>query len=359
MIQPILPSQACNPPAASVALAALGALFLFAVPDPAFAAGNHVSITTSNGQRCIKGNGLPNHKTGRFPNRGNPNAIRAQNVSLCVALNPHKGSTPVDRRGPIGVALNGVQFRPSTAGYYDASSPRGHSRDPSSGWKLEGINPRNMLGMDFNNAHVGRAGLYHYHGVPKGLLRSVRNGLIGYAADGFPIYNAGSRDRSSYRLKSGTRPSGPGGKYDGTYKQDWIYVANAGTLDQCNGKTVNGKYRYYATKAYPYLPRCLWGTVSADFQRAPRHDGAHRVRGLRGPRADRQRTGLRRGPRGRRGPPPRARRVCADKAENTACTFFGRGRNRQVTGTCRITPRGIKACIPEGRGQRGARRRSN
>ena len=71
----------------------------------------------------------------------------------------------MQHRGSVGIALNGVQFRPGTADYYDAQSPRGFSRDSSSGWNLEGLGARELLGMDNNNAHVDNRGLYHYHGV--------------------------------------------------------------------------------------------------------------------------------------------------------------------------------------------------
>ena len=340
---------------------AASAAVLVATTSAGHAHGGKSKMTVKNGERCFSANGLPNHSTGRFPNSGNPNAIRQQHVHLCVTANPRRNSAPTPRRGPIGIATNGVQFRPGTAGYYDASSPRGHSRDPASGWKLEGLNPKNLLGMDASNAHVGPNGLYHYHGIPKGLVRKSKTRLIGYAADGFPIYNGAGTQRSSYRLKTGTRPSGPGGKYDGTFEQDFVYVAGSGTLDQCNGRTVNGKYRYYATKQYPFLPRCMWGTVSASFERATPHgreggrfaarrDGARRGDGAqrRGPAARRRQ--------GRRGPPRPAIRACNGKSDNTACSFHAPRRNRTISGSCLTTPHGIKACVPADRARRMKRR---
>ena len=49
------------------------------------------------------------------------------------------------------------------------------------------------MGLDFNNAHVQPTGAYHYHGLPTGLIRHLNIGrrmqLLGYAADGFPVYN--------------------------------------------------------------------------------------------------------------------------------------------------------------------------
>ena len=119
--------------------------------------------------------------------------------------------------------------------------------------------------MDQNNAHVDQRGLYHYHGTSKALARQGKGTLIGYAADGFEIHYLGKAKKSSYQLKKGTRPSAPGGRYDGTYNQDWHYVAGSGALDRCNGGSLNGKFVYFATDTYPFFPRCLWGTISEDF----------------------------------------------------------------------------------------------
>ena len=72
--------------------------------------------------------------------------------------------------------------------------------------------------------------------------------MVGWAGDGFPIYlNRGYREPrdtssgltrlgSSYRLKSGTRPSGPGGPYNGDFVEDFEYVAGSGDLDAANGR---------------------------------------------------------------------------------------------------------------------------
>jgi hypothetical protein len=43
--------------------------------------------------------------------------------------------------------------------------------------------------------------------------------LVGYTADGFPIYVQSQTLRSSYQVKRGQRPSGPGVSYDGTFVQ--------------------------------------------------------------------------------------------------------------------------------------------
>jgi len=254
---------------------------------PALAHDNHVQITVEGDRRCITSNGLPDHDTGNFPNRGNPHRIAEQDIRLCVPLNPVKGTMPNRSRGSVGVAVNGVQFRPGTADYYDPSSPRGHSRDPSSGWNLEGLGARDALGMDRNNAHVDERGPYHYHGVPEPLVTDSNRTLIGWAADGFDIHYVGHGQTSSWQLKPGTRPTAPGGRYDGTYEEDWVYIPGSGTLDECNGGALDGRFVYFATDIFPFFPRCFWGEISADF------------RARRGPPPAMG---------GRRGPPPESRR---------------------------------------------------
>lgn len=233
-----------------------------------FAAGN-AEIIDQGSKTCISSNGLPNHSTGNFPNSGNPHSISAQSISVCVSSNPKKKSTSsyIDR-GAIGIALNGVMIRPEAADYYDPNSPRGFSRTKTN-WRLEPMGPDNTFGLDANNAHVDRRGLYHYHGMPSVLAGASGSSQIGYAADGFEIHYVGSKVKSGYTLKSGTRPSGgtnPGGKYDGSFVEDYKFVGGSGKLDKCNGGTLNGKYVYFATDTFPYYPRCLWGTVANGFR---------------------------------------------------------------------------------------------
>lgn len=231
---------------------------------------NEVKMIVEFERRCFVSNGLPDHDTGTFPNRGNPNRILPQNIRMCVPGKPPStpGKTPQYHRGSIGIAINGVQFRPGTADYYDGGMRSGISRDPSSGWNLDGLGARDLLGMDENNAHVDERGLYHYHGPADPLIDSTRATLIGYAADGYDIHFVDGRKKSSYQLKKGTRQTAPFGTYDGTYNEDWIYVAGSGDLDECNaGRNLYGRFVYYATEVYPFFPRCLWGEISDDFKR--------------------------------------------------------------------------------------------
>ena len=70
---------------------------------------NKVSISTINGKRCFSANGIPDHPTGKFPNRGNPNVIRAQDINICITMKPRKGSVPKPIKGVMGIAINGVR----------------------------------------------------------------------------------------------------------------------------------------------------------------------------------------------------------------------------------------------------------
>jgi len=253
---------------------------------------NHVEITVRSDYRYITSNGIPNHHHGDFPNRGNPNTIRAQSYTFRMTANPQMapGITPLGMN-PFGVAINGIPFDPGAAEWWN--------NDPFSGWQYEALSGKINLGMDQNHAHVQPNGAYHYHGLPTGLIDHLGNGkkmnLIGYAADGFPIYDqygyaqTDSRSdikklTSSFRLREGKRPNGPGGKYDGTFVQDYEYVERAGDLDQCNGRTgvtpeySNGTYYYVITSEFPFIPRCYRGTPDDSFRRRGPGPGGPRGR---------------------------------------------------------------------------------
>jgi hypothetical protein len=163
--------------------------------------------------------------------------------------------------------------------------------DPNSGWQYEPHGGAINLGLDSSNAHVQPNGAYHYHGIPTGLIDALSGGkpqvtLVGWAADGFPIYgpwgHSDPQDASSplkklvsgHVIKSGTRPAdSPGGKYDGSFVQDYEWVAGTGDLDASNGRFgitpefPQGTYHYVLTEQYPFIPRKFVGTPDASFER--------------------------------------------------------------------------------------------
>ncbi|MEM9092147.1 MAG: YHYH protein [Cyanobacteria bacterium P01_F01_bin.53] len=237
---------------------------------------NQVSIEEREGYRYIYANGIPDHATGAFPNPGNPNTISAQEHMYRVTLNPQLTGNITPVRPAFGVALNGVPFEPGTGEFWN--------RDRSSGWNFEALTGFIDLGTDEHNAHVQPTGSYHYHGVPTALVPTRTMTHIGYGADGFPVYGPyGYADannlaselidvQSSYRLKAGLRPDGPGGLHDGTFSNDFEYVVGLGDLDECNGRFgvtpeyPEGIYHYYITDMFPFIPRCVKGTPDESFR---------------------------------------------------------------------------------------------
>jgi hypothetical protein len=253
-----------------------------------------VRIYVEGDMRIIESNGVPNHPTGQFPNPADPYAIGNQVFRFSVPIAPERsrsGPQPIDF-WRFGVAINGVTF-----------DPAGPNLLP--GWQFEvlSFSAAKHLGIDHNNAHVQpydrpgavseSKGQYHYHGFPIGLYMALFRQameqrtkksmfLLGYSADGFPIYAPSApldpneltsqemTMRSSYRLKRGLRrdedPGGPLGEYDGTFVEDYEYVAGLGDLDECNGREgvtpeyPDGTYYYVVTREFPFVPRKFMGT---------------------------------------------------------------------------------------------------
>lgn len=240
--------------------------------------------------RDLTANGIPDHDVGEFPNPDNPNIIFEQSVSESYTLNPvesNRATTLGGPRGIIGVVLNGIKIDAGTGGSCDDSGDTCSLSDNSNNWNIEALGQDSFsFGTDDNNAHVQPDGTYHYHGMPEGFI-TLRGGnsssmiLIGWAADGFPIYaRYGYSDASdatselkvvtaSYQLISDVSDSRPSTDIYalGTFQQDWEYVAGSGDLDECNGRVgvtpefPDGIYHYYSTDTYPYFQRCVKGEI--------------------------------------------------------------------------------------------------
>ena len=312
--------------------------------------------------RRIRANGIPNHDVGPFPGMGNPNTISPQVYNYAVPVTP-AGAGAMSK--VFGVTLSGALLDPGTAetwnnnrawnyealrygtapAYFSGSTATDTTRHPTT------------LGVDCNFAHVQPDGAYHYHGIPTGLMpASAALTFVGWAGDGYPIFARWDRSvptdasspltemRASYRLRSGTRPSGtagPGGTYDGTFGQDWEYAAGLGDLDECNGRTgivtfdgrTESTYHYVLTHTWPYIPRCFHAAPDASFRAGammPAGDGGVMMpssdAGTMMPSSDAgMMTGL---------------RACTSTADCTgACPTGSRGC------TCGTTPMGM-ACVP-------------
>ncbi|HEX5219154.1 MAG TPA: YHYH protein [Verrucomicrobiae bacterium] len=259
---------------------------------------SRVTIVTNGGYRIITANGLPDHAPGQFPNNGNPNRISEQSYTFRITLNSQTNSTLRRAQGAwFGVALNGVPFEPGTGEFWNGQRE----------WNYEAMSGFIDLGLDQNNAHVQPTGAYHYHGLPTGLMAKLGGDgkkmlLVGYAADGFPIYtsyahsvatNASSplkKMRSSWQLKQGARPGGPNGNYDGRFTADYEFVSSSGDLDECNGRFgvtpeyPGGIYYYCITDEFPGLARSWRGTPDQSFFKSGPGPGGPNGPGGRQPR---------------------------------------------------------------------------
>jgi len=254
------------------------------VPADRSAGQTQVDIEVVGNTRTIRANGIPNHAVGAFPNSGNPHTIQPQNQLVSMPVSPTRAANVNDHEigWDFGMAVNGVLIDPLAAEFWQGN--------PNSGWNYDAMGGAVPLGLDSNFAHVQPSGKYHYHSLPIGLMQdlgwsnSAQSPLIGWAADGFPIYAVmGTVDgqahamTSSYRLRSGTRPGGdqPGGVYDGAFMQDYEYVAGSGDLDECNGAMTvsedypNGTYAYFLSEDFPQIPLCFAGTPDPSFRNRP------------------------------------------------------------------------------------------
>ena len=306
-------------PAAAILAELAAATEITWVTDPGIR--NEVAQRTADGFRFITSNGWPDHAPGEFPRRGNPNRISPQKHEFRITLSPQAAESPVFRGGWWwGVALNGVPFEPGTGETWN--------NDPQSGWRYEAATGFLNLGLDEHNAHVQPTGAYHYHALPKGMVAKLGGDqqhmlLVGWAADGFPLYTARAHDkaddsasplramRSSYQLRKGNRPGGedgPGGQFDGRFTQDFEFTAGSGDLDECNGRTgvtpefPKGTYYYCITDNFPFLPRKWRGQPDPSFGKGGPPPGGPGAR--RGARPGGAPRGILEEPGG--GPPPDA-----------------------------------------------------
>lgn len=244
--------------------------------------------------RSLTANGIPDHQIGTFPNLGNPNAPTVQTINASAPLTPVVATSNTALRLGFGYALNGVKFDPGTGGTCPNTATKSSDcaaigTDP---WKLEALGVAKSFfnfGTDSNNAHVQPTGMYHYHGMPEGILTKMgitsanpAMALIGWAPDGYPVYARYGHTiptditsplktiQSSWRIQLTPDVGRPSVTYIpmGVFLQDYEYVAGLGDLDDCNGRFdvtpefPNGIYHYYATDNFPYFPRCWKGVVN-------------------------------------------------------------------------------------------------
>jgi len=250
-----------------------------------------VEITAGNSSCEITSNSIPNHDFNDASAHFATNTAEV-NQSFSIPLQPvlAANTTALGQSYYNAIMLNGVPLDLISAGCYRPTDPMADQDGNVAigcqlgvdNWILDPLGTASRFGADAHNAHTQPNGLYHYHGNPVAMFddNPGPNGspVIGFAADGFPVYGSYFNNSSSgevrkalsgYTLKSGSRPNGndsPGGSYDGQYIDDWEYTAT-GDLDACNGMTVGGQYGYYVTDTYPWVMGCLSGTKDSSFDK--------------------------------------------------------------------------------------------
>ncbi len=248
------------------------------------------SCTTS--ARSLTGNGVPNHAvtSGVFATK-----ISAQSVSFSAPYSPTKATVQTSAH-PSGYAINSVKFDPQTAGTCPsgATSVSNCNYAGGTGFNMVAMAGSTSpwvfdFGVDTSHAHVQPNGAYHYHGLPTGLVSKLNTNagnamtLVGWASDGFPIYDqygdSASKTGTSTLTKvtSGwTTKSIPVSNRPSTsvfamghFEEDWEFTGNvSGALDYCNGHTgatpeyPNGIYHYHITETYPFIQHYVCGKVN-------------------------------------------------------------------------------------------------
>lgn len=211
---------------------------------------------------------IPDHAAESDALNPNPNirCERWQYVKLPVS--PTKGtSSSATSLGVTGFATTGGTF------YNDLSSPTGD---------LALYNEGSSLDSCFGHSDPSKS--YHYHaninctsaGAATGATDPTKCLQIAYMLDGVPLYGlcndaTGKQMTSCYKLTS-TATTGTTTTVGGTYtvgkiRSDYEYDTasfTAGTcqLDSANGAIhpTTGKYSYFATTGYPYVPIVYFGS---------------------------------------------------------------------------------------------------
>jgi len=248
-----------------------------------------VQITTDGTDCTIASNGIPNHD---FNDRGafaSPVAEVNESFTILGAPAAAGSTTPLSLMYDNGVFRNGTKLDAIAAACYGVGpDPLGEEKigcmTEGTPWRYDPMFAGNDFGTDGHNAHTQPDGAYHYHGDPLAMYDASgasESGLIGFAADGFPIYgpyidDGGTVRRavSGWTLKVGARESQsgegafPSGDHDGTFVDDYEFTG-VGDLDECNGMMRDGSYGYYVTDGYPWVIGCFRGTPDASFRKMP------------------------------------------------------------------------------------------
>lgn len=253
-------------------------------------------ITSADGTCVFTSNQIPNHDAGEGSRFATDIAEVELNVSITAEPERAADATALGMGASV-VMLNGVKWEAYPAACFGVGNePDGREaigcgpENIDNPWRYNIGSPLNDFGFDDYFAHVQPNGLYHYHSTPTVLYDIECDGseaspVVGFAADGFPVYGPCFEDadgtiraaQTGYELKTGERQDVDGfttpyvtgnvesSEYSGQFIGDYEWTG-AGDLDVCNGMSIDGQYGYYITGEYPYVLACYSGTASNDFR---------------------------------------------------------------------------------------------
>jgi len=220
----------------------IGAGEEYAMPD--------VVVECTDTELVVTSNGMPSYTFEPLT----PNALTEQAWVWKVPLKPTLAANTtsiVDVLGTLGFTTTGLPIYGPTEGPQPATEAFG---DPI----YNGI-------LDTCGGHTGRDADYHNHALYADVYCNLTSSfIIGYALDGFPIYNSvGCLDvdcTQTAQFVSGYDMTGDPTSYAWkAYTYDSTGKTNV--LDECNGRIgPDGTYRYHATDAFPYIIGCFAGT---------------------------------------------------------------------------------------------------
>jgi hypothetical protein len=282
---------------------------------------NVQTVQYSSSWVYVSTNGIPAYPTGPFLD-GNPSLATDQNAIFKIPLNPvqNTGTLTATSGGDIGVFINGTalfDFRDgvgwntntsSLCGGLPGMSPCPGGPAATQSWNRDAV-PAEKPGFDCSKGHPAN-GNYHHHQNPSAfnldlniisticdlyaadglyaINTAEHSPLIGFAADGFPIYGAYGyanadgtggivRIKSGYQLRNITTRTvwangtdvadGPAVSTTyplGYFREDYEFVTHAGQedyLDEHNG-------RFCVTPEYPAGIYCYFATVDANHNSA-------------------------------------------------------------------------------------------
>ena len=209
-----------------------------------------VTVECTESELVVISNGMPGYEFVSMT----PNGLEEQQWEWRVSLDPKVAdvvTSIVDRLGAIGFTTTGLPIYGPTEGPMPEREAYG---DPV----YNGL-------LDSCGGHTGFNADYHNHALNTVAACNLDHSyIIGYALDGFPIYNSvGCLDlgcTESAVFVSGYDLTGDPTSYSWrAYTYDAAGKTNV--LDECNGRIgPDGTYRYHATSTFPYIIGCFRGT---------------------------------------------------------------------------------------------------